>query len=95
MYIGIKEGKHILRYVGFTRLCNFIIRFPGLYINISTNGIIFSLLYCARYSQWIKKVLIGLEKYVKQIDTSRYGDYIIYDHFLVNTVHFKEQVISE
>ena len=76
-----REDKHNnLSCVYFTRLCNIISWFTELYMSIFTNGIDFPLSSSAGGFKWRKKVLTGLEKHVKTIDTSRYGDIIITDH---------------
>ena len=50
-------------------------------IDILKNGIPFLLLSSTRALKWRENVLIRLDKYVNQIDTRRYGDYTITDHF--------------
>ena len=80
MYIGKEEEKNILSHVDFTRLCYVMDHFSYLFIDIFTNVITFPLQSSTRGFQWREKFPTGLEKYVKQIDTSIYGDYIINDH---------------
>ena len=95
MHIGGEEEENILSCVDFTRTCNLIRRFPSLSIDIFTNGINFPLSSCARAFKWRENFLTGLNKYVKQINKSRYFEYISTDHFYINTFHFKEQVICD
>ena len=81
MCIGREEEKIMLSYVGFFRLRNFIKLFPYLNIDLLINSITFPILYSEISFQWRENFLTGLEKYVKQIYTSRYGDYIITYHY--------------
>ena len=50
-------------------------------IGILTNGTTFTLASSAINFKCREDVLNGLEKYVKQIDTSKYGDYRMTDIF--------------
>ena len=59
MNIGREEKKNILSCVDFSRLCNFINRFPVLFIDILTNGITFPLSSSERDFQWREKIITG------------------------------------
>ena len=81
MYIGREDEKNILSYLDLTILRNVISQFPKLSINILKDVINFSISYSARAFKWRKKGLTGLQKYVNQINTRRYGDYTTNDNY--------------
>ena len=92
MYIVRQEEKNILSYVDFVRLCNVINQYPCSSINILTNGIAFPISYSSRAFKQVEDVITGLDEYVKQIDTSIYGDYITTICFVM-IANLKDEVV--
>ena len=82
-----------MSYVHFSRLCNVILIFPELSPELSTNVITLPLSDSERSTERRKNVIDGLNCYTKQINTKKYNEYIITDHFLIMTVLFKDKVI--
>ena len=81
MYIGREDNKNILSCVDFTRHHNFIRQSLQFSIGILTNGISFPISSSTTAFKQRETSLTGLEKYMDQIDTRRYGDYNITDIF--------------
>ena len=93
MYIGIEVEKHILSYVYFLRLCNVINQFPE-FVFWFLKMVLLLLFHLVREPfNGEKKVLTGLEKYLKKLIHVDMVTIELMTIVIVKKVNLKEQVI--